>query len=47
MASVVLGRVFEIAFTFVEECQVDAAASRYSTSLRHIYMLPIETVHST
>ena len=37
----------QIAFKFVEECQVDAAASRYSTSLRHIYMLPIETVHST
>src|SRR3984957_16652093 len=37
----------QIAFKFVKECQVDAAASRYATSLRHICMLPIETVHST
>src|ERR1700722_14227538 len=37
----------QIAFKFVEECQVDAAPSRYTTSLRHICMLPIETVHST
>src|SRR3984957_17045248 len=37
----------QIAFKFVKECQVDAAPSRYATSLRHICMLPIETVHST
>src|ERR1700722_2273572 len=37
----------QIAFKFVEECQVDAATSRYATSLRHIYMLPNKTVHST
>jgi len=37
----------QIAFKFVEECQVDAAASRYATSLRHICMLPIENIHST
>jgi len=37
----------QIAFKFVEECEVDAAASRYVTSVRDICMLPIETVHST
>src|ERR1700722_5496421 len=36
----------QIAFKFVKECQVDAAASRYATSLRHICVLPIETVRS-
>jgi hypothetical protein len=37
----------QIAFKFVEECQVNAAPGRYATSHRHICMLPIENVHST
>ena len=37
----------QIAFKFVEECQVDAKTSRYARSMRQICMLAIESVHST
>ena len=36
----------QIAFKFVEECQVEAQASRCAPSHRQICMLAIETIHS-